>query len=84
MTINRWNCRGLAAPATIRELTKLCKSHHPDLVFLMETRAPRERVENMKKRLKFKSFFVVNPRGLSEGLLYFGMKMYTSKCSMYL
>lgn len=71
MTIISWNCRGLAALATIRELSELCKVHQPDIVFLMETRAPKERVEKMRRRLKFQRCFVVNPRGLSGGLCLF-------------
>lgn len=71
MSIISWNCRGLASPATIRELSELCRIHQPDIMFLMETRAPRERAEKMQRRLKFKRCFVVNPIGLSGGLCLF-------------
>lgn len=68
MTTLSWNCRGLAAPPTIQELKGLCKVHRPAILFLMETRAPRGRVENMKRRLKFQHCFTVDPRGLPGGL----------------
>lgn len=71
MSIMSWNCRGLAAPATIRELKELCKAHQPAILFLMETRAQKERVENMRRRLKFHNCFTVDPRGHSGGLCLF-------------
>lgn len=71
MSIISWNCRGMAAPATIRELHELCKAHQPAMMFLMETRAQIGRVETVKRRLKFNNVFVVNPRGLSGGLCLF-------------
>jgi exonuclease III len=38
MKILSWNCRGLGKPSAIRALKKLIQSHHPDIVFLMETK----------------------------------------------
>lgn len=70
MSIISWNCRGMAAPATIRELHELCKADKL-AIFLMETRAPKGRVQRMKRRLKFHKCFVVEPRGLSGGLCVF-------------
>lgn len=68
MSIISWNCRGMGAPATIRELHELCKAYQPAILFLMETRAPMGRIEKMKRRLKFQNCFAVDPIGLSGGL----------------
>lgn len=68
MTILSWNCRGVAAAATINELRELCKSNQPAILFLMETRAPPGRIDKLRRSLKFHSSFCVNPRGLSGGL----------------
>lgn len=68
MSVLSWNCRGLAATATMSELRELCKFHQPAIIFLMETRAPKERIENLRRRLKFKFCFSVEPRGLAGGL----------------
>lgn len=63
-----WNCRGLAAASTIRELQQLCKAHMPSIIFLMETRAPAGRMENARRRLKFHQMFCVEACGRSGGL----------------
>lgn len=63
MTCISWNCRGLAAAPTMRELRQLCKAHTPAIVFLMETRASVERVENVRRKLKFSNMFCVDAIG---------------------
>lgn len=68
MTILSWNCRGLAATTTTRELRDICRSHKPEIVFLMETRAPKERIVRYRRMLKFQHDFSVEPRGFSGGL----------------
>lgn len=71
MTQLSWNCRGVAAASTMRELKQLCKAHMPTIVFLMETRAPEGRIENIRRRLKFQNCFCVEARGKSGGLALF-------------
>lgn len=68
MTHLSWNCRGVAADSTIHELKEVCRAFQPVVVFLMETRAPRERVDRIRRTLKFQYSFCVEPRGLSGGL----------------
>lgn len=68
MSTLSWNCRGMAAVATLRELKNLCKSLQPSILFLMETRAPGVRIERMRRSLKFKYAFWVDSMGLSGGL----------------
>lgn len=68
MTFLSWNCQGLAAPPTSNELRELCKLYQPAVVFLMKTKAPRGRVEKVKRSLHFAESFSMEPRGLSGGL----------------
>lgn len=71
MTILSWNCRGVAATATMNELRELCKHHQPVVLFLMETKAPKERIRKIQQSLKFQASFCVESRGLSGGLALF-------------
>lgn len=71
MTTLSWNRRGLAAAPTISELKELCREYKLAIVFLMETRARKEQIERMKRRLQFKFCFCVEPRGLAGGLAIF-------------
>lgn len=68
MTTLSWNCRGLAAAATLSELCDICRVHQLTILFLMETRANKDRIERVRRRLKFANSFVVEARGLSGGL----------------
>ncbi|KAJ1431598.1 Endonuclease/exonuclease/phosphatase [Sesbania bispinosa] len=66
-----WNCRGLAAASTIRELKGLCSKYKSSLVFLSETRAVGQKIERFRRQLRFDHCFWVNPIGLSGGLCIF-------------
>lgn len=68
MSIISWNCRGMAAPATIRELKELCKAHQPTILVLMETKIPRKKVDRLRRQFQFSNMFTVEPRGLFGGL----------------
>lgn len=52
----------------MNELRELCKIYQPALIFLMETKAPRERISKLQRSLRFHSSFCVESRGLSGGL----------------
>jgi hypothetical protein len=52
----------------MNELHALSKEHKPSLIYLIETRAQTNRVESVRRKLKFKNSFVVEPQGLSGGL----------------
>lgn len=71
MMILSWNCRGVAAAPTDRELRSLCSKNKPVIVFLMETRSRKEKLEELRRRLGFDFMFTVDPRGLSGGLALF-------------
>ncbi|RYQ90696.1 hypothetical protein Ahy_B09g096724 [Arachis hypogaea] len=76
MSIISWNCRGLAALATISELQNLCKQIKPAIVFEIETRAKGKTVMKIRKRLHFEESFCIEPRGLSGGLCLFWNAIY--------
>jgi exonuclease III len=38
MKLLSWNCRGLGQAPAVRELRQLISSHHPDIMFLSETK----------------------------------------------
>ncbi|KAJ1426339.1 Zinc finger, CCHC-type [Sesbania bispinosa] len=63
-----WNCRGMGAASTIRELRDLCKVYKPALIFLSETRAAGNKVIDLKRKLRFHHSFSVDVNGLSGGL----------------
>ncbi|KAJ1387656.1 Ribonuclease H superfamily [Sesbania bispinosa] len=65
MKILSWNGRGVAAAVTVSELKELCRSFKPPVVFLMETRAKREKLELIARSLRLKEFFCVELSGLS-------------------
>lgn len=68
MSTISWNCRGMAAPATIRELKDLCRKFQPAILFLMETIAHLERVDRTKSTLRFPNMHCVEANGTSGGL----------------
>lgn len=58
---------------TLRELKDLCRAYQLAILFLMETRAHKERIERVKRSLKFKYYFCVEARGTAGGLgLFWG------------
>ena len=68
MNLISWNCRGLAAASTVQELKDLCLRVKPVLLFLMETRAKYQKVEEIRRKLHFDYVCCVEPEGLSGGL----------------
>ena len=74
MNVISWNCRGLAAASTVQELKDLCQWVKPAILFLMETRAKLQKVEEVRRRLCFDYVYCVEPEGLSGGLSFFWSK----------
>lgn len=68
MKIISRNCRGVAAPATARELKHMTFKLKPSLVFLMETRSKKKNIDKLLHSLKFNSCVTVDPHGLARGL----------------
>jgi exonuclease III len=68
MNLLSWNCQGLGNPWTVQDLCHMVKEKKPDILFLMETKCKKERLEIIRVRLGFQCLFVVEPVGLSGGL----------------
>ncbi|KAF7826560.1 reverse transcriptase [Senna tora] len=55
----------------VLELADLCIRHKPSLLFLMETKARKNKVEFLRRKLRFDKVFVVEAIGRSGGLALF-------------
>ncbi|KAF5458865.1 hypothetical protein F2P56_022863 [Juglans regia] len=63
-----WNYWGFGNPRTVHELHLLVKTKSPSLIFLMETKCSRSKMEKVKQKLGMKNCFVVDSKGASGGL----------------
>ncbi|XP_059454884.1 uncharacterized protein LOC132185076 [Corylus avellana] len=68
MKVLAWNCRGLARGPTIRALRALIRTHHPDLIFLFETKIPSFHFRTSLFGLGFSKWLEVPPVGSQGGL----------------
>ena len=83
MSCLSWNCRGLGNPEAVRELRNVVKQEGPVLVFDMETKINRIRVENLKQTLGFAGCFAVDSDGLSGGIGLYWSKDVSVKLKNY-
>jgi exonuclease III len=60
MRILSWNCRGLGNLRTVRDLFRVVKEKCPSLVFLMETKVRKEKMDLIRYKLGFPNMFVVD------------------------
>lgn len=79
MTTVSMNCCGLAAATTSRELQDLIKVQKPAILFLLEIRAQKERVDRVRRKLKFQNMFCIPALGTSVGWDYSGIIMWKSR-----
>ncbi|CAM8902883.1 unnamed protein product [Rhodiola kirilowii] len=68
MTLLYWNCRGLWRASAVRSLKDVTKSHHPQILRLIETKKKRKAWERLRLQLGFRNCFAVDRFGLSGGL----------------
>jgi hypothetical protein len=68
MSYLSWNGRGLGNPAAVRELRSIVKQFGPKIVFVMETKINKQRVEKLACRLGMCGGFAVSSDGLSGGI----------------
>jgi ribonuclease HI len=68
MSIISWNCRGLGNLRTVQELYRLVKQKKPIMVFLMETKLRKKKMEAIRCKLGFPNMLVVDSVGRSGGL----------------
>lgn len=64
---------------TNREVKDLMQKYKSVVLFLMETRARKERVEKVRRELRFQHSFCIEAIGKSEDCAYFGMITLKSK-----
>ncbi|XP_059431636.1 uncharacterized protein LOC132165159 [Corylus avellana] len=68
MNIISWNCRGLGNLRTVHDLCRMVKEKRPSMVFLMETKLRKVKMEVIRYKLGFSNLFVVDCVGKSGGL----------------
>lgn len=68
MRVLSWNCQGLGNPYTVLSLHHLVKSKSLGVLFLMETKLDKKKMEGIRVKLGFQSVVVVPNRGRSGGL----------------
>ncbi|KAA3461526.1 reverse transcriptase [Gossypium australe] len=68
MKIISWNVRGLGSPRATRGLRNFLKQQHPQMVFLMETKIDRKRMEKVRMRCGFSNGIDIDANGTRGGL----------------
>jgi exonuclease III len=71
MNLISWNCQGLGNPWTVQDLCLMVKEKRPNILFLMETKCSRSKIEGIRVKLGYNGMFVVEPVGRSGGLALF-------------
>ena len=54
-----WNCRGLGKPQSVHALHDLVQRWDPRIVFLLETKLKKKRMERVRDRLGFANGLLV-------------------------
>ncbi|KAG5531780.1 hypothetical protein RHGRI_026412 [Rhododendron griersonianum] len=68
MLVLTWNCQGIGHTLTSQALGDLVRKNRPSIIFLMETKNNKAKLEAIRRCLKFDSSSYVEPEGLSGGL----------------
>jgi hypothetical protein len=71
MSLVAWNCRGLGSPSAIPDLKYLVRHFNPDLLFLSETLAHRNKIEELRFLLGYDSCLPIDRTGRGGGLALF-------------
>lgn len=74
MSFISWNCRGLGSPSTVPNLKYLVRTYKPDAIFLSETMAAVNKIEELKYTLSFDYCFQVDRIGRGGGLAFLWKK----------
>lgn len=53
MSILSWNCRGLGNPKAVPNIKDLVRSSHAEVIFLFETLAYANKIEELKRKINF-------------------------------
>lgn len=57
MNLLSWNCRGIGSPRKVRDLCLLVKENNPNILFLMETKCKKTKLELIRVKLGYMSLF---------------------------
>lgn len=68
MSVLAWNCRGLGKSRTIRFLKEITQNKKPSIIFLCETLAKKQKIEELCRILHFAEYVAVEVQGRSGGL----------------
>ncbi|XP_059454900.1 uncharacterized protein LOC132185097 [Corylus avellana] len=68
MNLLSWNCRGIGSSRKVHDLCLLVKENHPNILFIMETKCKKPKLEFLRVKLGYTGLFVVDPVGCSGGL----------------
>ncbi|KAH7840676.1 hypothetical protein Vadar_020103 [Vaccinium darrowii] len=68
MLILTWNCLGVGRTLTGQALSDLVHKNRPSILFLMESKNNKVKLETIRRRLGFVNSNYVDPEGLSGGL----------------
>ena len=63
-----WNCQGLGNSWSVRALHDLVQHWNPKIVFLIETKSKKNRMERIKNRIGFANGLIVPSVGRSGGI----------------
>lgn len=68
-----WNYRGLGNLRAIREVSKLIRTHRPQILFLMKTKKRATRMDWLRTVRRFDNCLTVNCVGMADGLAFLWM-----------
>ena len=68
MSLLAWNCRGLGSSLAVWTLTDEVRAKDPLLVFLLETKARKNRIKGIQNKLEYSQGLSVQSDGRSGGL----------------
>ena len=71
MSLLSWNYHGLGNPCTVQELFDLVREQDALVLFAVESRLDKARLELLRCRLQFSSKLVVSRRAQGGGLVLF-------------
>jgi exonuclease III len=71
MIVLSWNCQRLGNLRTVHELCRMVREKRPNLIFLMETKLRKKKMENVRTKIGLNNMFVVESIGKSGGLTLF-------------
>ncbi len=68
MRILGWNCRGICNASTVQALRALIRIHHPQVIFLCETKASENRQKKVASSLGFTKYIIVGAQRKAGGV----------------